>query len=215
MNSFCPLKLLFRLFLGSPHPRCPLRAAAALSPFPGPFSPGRHTRTRLLVFRHALTLPCFPHPSAPEPGSAAACVCPSLCHPRYTAPSLLSSAKLTPWPPTPLKARSPTALPPSRISKPGNRASFSGSKSTLQSVWHKNGARLLLSGFLQGWISPHSHIAASQRRFVGGIKSFPFICINQNPLALLIIVGTERCLEQMCQELGREKSVCIWRAKGE
>lgn len=77
------------------------------------------------------------------------------------------------------------------------------------SVWHKSSARLSLSGFLQGWISPCSPVAASQRRFVAGIKHFPFTCIIANYLAWLIIVGMERCLEQMYKELGKEKSTCI------
>lgn len=195
-----------------PPPRSPVRAAAALSPFPGPFSPGRG-----VLSSNALQ-PCLSarippgaqcsQPSAPDRAEPLLSLRPSLCRslcPGYTAPSPLSSAN----------------PPPPRNLAPLQH--FLQAEHQSQAIEHLSAAvnpsrgvfgtsavlRLSLSGFLQSWSSPHGPIAASQRRFVGGIKSFPFICINQNPLAWLMIVGTDRSLEQTCQELGREKNICI------
>lgn len=67
----------------------------------------------------------------------------------------------------------------------------------------------MLCSVLQGWISPRSPATASQRRFVGGIKPFPSIHIDQNPLAWLIVGGRGRSLEQMGKELGRDGAVSV------
>lgn len=176
------------LFVEKPSPTLPILCSCSSEPFPGSLLPWPSPGCSSLS-SDTLSLPRFPHP----PGHCHPCV-PSPV-PRDTAPSQLSSASLTP------PQRFLQAEYPSQGIEHLSAAAAAANPSCREHL----AQRLLLSGFLRGWISPHSPVAGSQRRFVGGIKQFPFICINPNPLAWRRIVGRDGCLEQTCQGLGREK----------
>lgn len=117
MNSFCPSKLVFRLFAfdeftvcEKPPPTLPILCSCSSQPFPGSLLPWPPPGCSSLV------LSLLPAASWPPP--------PLCAHPCAQGHSSIPALLCQPHP--------STALPPSRISKPGNQASLSSSKSILQ-----------------------------------------------------------------------------------
>lgn len=168
------------LFVEEPPPTLPILCSCSSQPFPG--SLGHHQDAAPCP---QTLCPLLLHP-------------PGCCHPCVPIPVPRDTAQCQPDSPSTSSKQNIQAKGIQHLSAAAN-----------PSCREHLAQRLLLSGFLQGWISPHSPVAGSQRRFVGGIKQFPFICINPNPLAQRRAVGREGCLEQTCQELGREKRICI------